>query len=174
MLFHKKAGSNTDTPWRQNMAAMISNILLCHILDRIKDTHTKPSTKLFKGVMTWAKVTSLVCRFLNDVPFRSSMHQNWPQDRKLTQSCWCLHWFLGLRADVWQMCLHVYTRLVVTQVWIEKPCNKNIEIGFQNADFHLCQRASVTGKALKALKFSPILRSNLSFTRCYKGVNEDH
>ena len=33
------------------------------------------------------------------------------------------------------MHLHVYTRFVVTQVWIEKPRNKNIEIGFQNAVF---------------------------------------
>jgi len=30
-------------------------------------------------------------------------------------SSWCLHWFLGLRADVWQMRLQVYTRLAVTQ-----------------------------------------------------------
>jgi len=35
------------------------------------------------------------------------------------------------------VCMYVYTRLVVTQVWIEKLCNKNIEIGFQNAVFHL-------------------------------------
>ena len=77
------------------------------------------------------------------IQIQTATHQNWPRDRKLTQSCWCLHWFLGLRADVWQMRLHVSSRLVVTQVWIEKPCNKNIEIGFQNAVFHLCQRALV-------------------------------
>ena len=112
--------------------------------------------------MTWAKVTSLICTFwslpwtngpttqfkwkliyspiqcaylkssINDITFRSSTHQNWPRDWRLTQSCWCLHWFLGFRAEAWQMHLHVYTRLVVTQVWMEKRCNKNIEIGFQS------------------------------------------
>jgi len=84
-----------------------------------------------------------ILRALADVLFRLSTHQNWPRDRKLPQSCWCLHWFLGLRPDVWQMRLQVYTRLVITQVWIEKPCNKNVEIGFQSAVFHLCQWALV-------------------------------
>jgi len=54
-----------------------------------------------------------------------------------------LHWFLDLRANVWQMRLHVYTRLVVTLVWIEKPCNEIIEVGFMSTVFHLCQRALV-------------------------------
>ena len=39
--------------------------------------------------------------------------------------------------------LQVHTRLVVTQVYIGKMSDKNIEIGFQSAIFHLCQRASV-------------------------------
>ena len=74
----------------------------------------------------------------------SDRHQNWPRDRKLTQSCWCLRWFLDLGADVWKILLHeVHTRLVVTQVYIEKMFNKNIEIGFQSAVFHLCERALV-------------------------------
>jgi len=124
-----------------------------------------------KGVMTWPRVSSLVCRFrslpwtngpntqfkwkLRYSPiqcaylepsmtyFSDRRHTRIGLDRKLTQSCWCLHWFLSLRANVWQMHLHMYIRLVVTQVWIEKPFNKNIEIGFQNAVFHLCQRALV-------------------------------
>jgi len=29
---------------------------------------------------------------LGDALFRPSTLQNWPRDRKLTQSCWCLHW----------------------------------------------------------------------------------
>jgi len=33
--------------------------------------------------------------------------------------------------------LQAHTRLVVTQVYIEKMFNKSIEIGFQNAVFHL-------------------------------------
>ena len=37
----------------------------------------------------------------------------------------------------------LHTRLVVTQVYIEKMFNTNIEIGFQSAVFHLCQRALV-------------------------------
>ena len=44
------------------------------------------------------------------------------------QSCWCLHWSLGLGADVWKMLLQVRTGPVVTQVWREKMFNKNIEI----------------------------------------------
>jgi len=59
--------------------------------------------------------------------------------KKLTQSYWCLHWFLGLCADVWEILLQVYNRPVVTQVYIEKTLNKNIEIGFQSAIFLLCQ-----------------------------------
>ena len=84
-----------------------------------------------------------ILRALDDVFFRSSTHQNWPRDRKLTQSCWCLRWFLGLSADVWKILLQAHTGLVVTQVSIEKMFNKNIEIGFQSAVFHLCQRALV-------------------------------
>jgi len=90
-----------------------------------------------------------ICRALNDVLFRSSTHQNWPRDRK-TQSCWCLHWFLGFRADVWPMRLHVYTRLVVTQVCIDKPCNKNIEIGFQNASLTPIRRWVVYDKETRS------------------------
>ena len=126
----------------------------------------------FKGVMSWPKVSSLVFRFGN-APwtigpntqlkwklrysliqcaylepsaltfFRPSRQPNWSRDRKLTQSCWCLHWLLGLRVDVWKMLLQAHTWPVVTQVWIEKMFDKNIEIGFQSAVFHLCQRASV-------------------------------
>jgi len=92
--------------------------------------------------MPWAKVSSLVCRFW------SLPGTNGPKTQskwKLTQSCWRLHWFLLLRADIWRMRLHVYTRLIliVTQARIEKPCTKTIEIGFQSAVFHLCQRALV-------------------------------
>ena len=72
-----------------------------------------------------------------------SAQQNWPRDRKLTQSCGCLHWFPGLRADVWKTLFQVYTRPVVTQVWMGKMFNKNVGIGFQSAVFHLCQRALV-------------------------------
>ena len=68
---------------------------------------------------------------LSDALFRPSTQRNWPWDRKLTLSCWCLRWFLGLRADVWKILLQVYTRPVVTQVWIEKMFNKNIKIGFR-------------------------------------------
>jgi len=119
-----------------------------------------------KGVMPWPKVATLVFRFLSppwtngpntqhkwklgigmrilralgDAFFRPLTQQNWARDRKITQSCWCLHRFLGLRADVWKM---VYTRHVVTQVYIEKMFNKNIEIRFQSAVFHLCQPALV-------------------------------
>jgi len=39
--------------------------------------------------------------------------------------------------------MQVDTRLVVTPVYIEKMFNKNIEIGFQGAGFHRCQRAFV-------------------------------
>jgi len=51
--------------------------------------------------------------------------------------------FFRLRADVWKILLQVHTRLVVTQVYIEKMFNKNTEMGFQSAVFHLCQRALV-------------------------------
>ena len=34
---------------------------------------------------------SNVHTFVGDVLFRPSMHENWPRERKLTQSCWCLH-----------------------------------------------------------------------------------
>jgi len=72
-----------------------------------------------------------ILRALDDALFRPSTQQSWPQDRKVTQSCWCLHWFLGLLTDVWKIFLQVRTRPVVTQVYIEKMFNKNIEIGFQ-------------------------------------------
>jgi len=70
-----------------------------------------------------------IVRAPGDALFSLLTHQNWPRDRK----------FLGLRADVWEILLQVHTRLVVTQVYIEKMFNKNIEIGFQSAVFHLCQ-----------------------------------
>jgi len=54
-------------------------------------------------------------RALGDALFRPSTQWNWPRD-----NCWCLHWFLGLRTDVWKILLQVHTRPVVTQVWIEK------------------------------------------------------
>ena len=138
---------------------------------RLKDWETMVACSVwcvFKGVMTWPKVSSLVFRFwrlqrtngpnpqaewklryspiqcaylraLGDALFRPLMQQNWPRDK----SCWCLHWFFGLRTDVWKILLHVYTRAIVTQVWIEKMFNKNKEIGFQSAVFHLFQRALV-------------------------------
>jgi len=59
--------------------------------------------------------------------FTQWKHQNWPRDRKFTQSCWCLHWSIGLRADVWKILLQVHTRLVVTQVYIEKMFNNSLE-----------------------------------------------
>jgi len=61
-----------------------------------------------------------ILRVLVDTLFRLSMQQNWPKDRKLPQSCWCSRWFLGLGADVWKIRLQVHTRLIVTQVRIEK------------------------------------------------------
>jgi len=76
---------------------------------------------------------------IGDALFRPSTHQYWPRDRKLTQSCRCLHWFLGLRANVGKILLQVHTRPVVTEAYIEKMSNKNIEIGFQSVVFHLCQ-----------------------------------
>jgi len=77
-----------------------------------------------------------ILRALGDALFRPSMHQNWPRDRKLTQTCWCLGWFLGLQDDVCKILLQVHTQLVVTQVYIAKMFNKNIEIVS-----HLCQWA---------------------------------
>jgi len=54
-------------------------------------------------------------RALNDALFRALTQQNWPQDRKLTQSCFRLHGILSLCADVWKILSQVYTRPVVTQ-----------------------------------------------------------
>ena len=84
-----------------------------------------------------------ILRVLGDALFKPSTQENWPRDGKLTQSWWCLHWFLSLRADVWKNLLQVHIGLVVRQVWIEKMFNKNIEIAFRNAVFCLCQRALV-------------------------------
>ena len=84
-----------------------------------------------------------VLKALGDAFFRLLMQQNWPQDRKLTETCWRLHWFLGLHADVWENLFQVHIRLVVMQVWIKKMYNKNIEIRFQSAACHLCQRVLV-------------------------------
>jgi len=58
------------------------------------------------------------------VLFRPSMQQNWPRDRKL---------ILGLHAAVWKILPQMRTRPVITQVYIEKMFNKNIEIGFRSA-----------------------------------------
>ena len=58
-------------------------------------------------------------------------------DRKLTRSCWCFHWFFGLRVDFWQILLQVHTRHVATQFYKETMSNKNVKIGFQSAVFHL-------------------------------------
>ena len=44
-----------------------------------------------------------ILRALGVALFRPSTHQNWLWERKLTQSCWCLRWFLGLRADIWKI-----------------------------------------------------------------------
>jgi len=124
-----------------------------------------------EGVRTWAKVTWLGCRFWSlpwtngpNTQFKWKLRYSPIQcaylepsvthfsdhrctrigpDRKLTQSCWRLRWFLGLRDVLWKILLQVHTRLAVTQVYVEKMFNKNIEIGFQSAVFHLCQRALV-------------------------------
>jgi len=80
-----------------------------------------------------------ILRALSEALFRPSTQQYWPRDRKLTQSCWCLHWFLGLHADVWENLLHMHTRPVVAQVWIKKMLNKNREIGFRAQFFTSCQ-----------------------------------
>jgi len=119
--------------------------------------------------MTWSKVTSLVCRFWSlpwtngpNTQFKWKLRYSPIQCANLEPSTTyysdCRRTRIGLKignqhravavcidfsADVWQMRLHVYTRLVVTQVWIEKQCNKNIAIGFQNAVFNLCQQALV-------------------------------
>ena len=75
-----------------------------------------------------------ILRALGDVLFRPSTHQNWSRDRKLTD---LLVFALISRLTHW------HARLAVTQVCIEKIFCKNIEIGFQSAIFHLCQRALV-------------------------------
>ena len=78
------------------------------------------------------------------------------------------------------------TGLLVTQVYIEKMVNRNIEIGFQSAVFHLCQRVLVillqnaggfylglgkTDKALlKKFSFLQYYVQSLSSPRCYKGA----
>jgi len=46
-------------------------------------------------------------------------------------------------SDVWRILLQVHTRLVVTFFWIEKLFDKNVEMGFQGAVFHLCQQVLV-------------------------------
>jgi len=124
-----------------------------------------------KGVMSWPNVSSLVFRFWSPpwtngpntqlkwklryspihcaylkssaTHFLDRRRNRIGLDRKLTQSCWCLHWFFGLRAVVSKILLQVHIRTVVTQVWIEKMHNKNIEVVFQSAVWHLCQRALV-------------------------------
>jgi len=110
-----------------------------------------------------------IFRALSDALFRPSTHQNWPRDRKLTQSCWCLHWFLGLCADVWIILVQVHTRIVVTQVYIEKMFNKNTGKGFQSAVFHLCQQAlvSLLGNDRGLYLGKTGISYNLSFLRSY-------
>ena len=100
-----------------------------------------------KGLMTWPKVSSHVFRFwslswtnglnaqfkwkLKCNPIRCAyLEPSATHFAKITQSCWCLHWFLGFGADVLKILLQVHTRPVVTQVCIEKMFNKNIETGF--------------------------------------------
>ena len=53
--------------------------------------------------------------------------------KKLTQLLVFTLISLLIRSDVWKILLQVHTRLEVTQVYIEKNFNKNIEIGFQSA-----------------------------------------
>jgi len=83
-----------------------------------------------------------ILRALGDALFRPPTQQNWPWGRKLAQGCWCLHWFLALRADVWKTLLQRYTRPVVTKVWIQ-TFNKHIEIRFRSVVFHLYRWALV-------------------------------
>ena len=68
--------------------------------------------------------------------FRPSMPQNWPRDRKLTELL-----VFALISRLTRCCLE--NPLAVEQVYIEKMFNRNIEIGFQSAIFHLCQGALV-------------------------------
>ena len=98
---------------------------------------------LSNGILIGPLPDQAQARAFGDALGRPSTQQNWPPDRKLTKSCWCLHGFLGFYANVWKIILQVHTRPAVTQVEIEKMSNKNKEIGFQSAVFHLCQRASV-------------------------------
>ena len=107
-----------------------------------RNPHAWFLTTARQGIEPWYD-TNYIIRACGDALLRPLTWQNWSRNRKWTQSCWCLHWFSGSRADVWKMLLQVYTWPVVTQVWIEKMFNKNIEIGFQSAVLHLCQRVLV-------------------------------
>ena len=100
----------------------VSSTFIVQPMSRLCFLYMSPhcAVNTFKRVMTWAKVTSLVCRFwslpwtngpntqfkwklryssiqcrylkpLDDVLFRPLTHQNWPRDKKSTQTCWCLH-----------------------------------------------------------------------------------
>ena len=84
-----------------------------------------------------------ILRALGGALFRPSMQQTWPRNRKLTQSYWCFRGFRSLHVDVRKIFLQVHTRPAVTQVFIEKLFNKNIEIGFQSAVFRLSASVSV-------------------------------
>ena len=55
---------------------------------------------------SWKTATAYL-RALCDALFRALIQQNWPWDRKFTRSCWCLHWFLGLRSNVLKILLQV-------------------------------------------------------------------
>ena len=72
-----------------------------------------------------------ILRALCDALFIPPTQQNWVRDRKIFAL------ISGLRADAWKILLQVHTRSVAMQFYTEKMFNKNIEIGFQSAVFHL-------------------------------------
>ena len=113
-----------------------------------------PVKATFKGLKAWPKVSHLFSdsevyhEQMDPIPSSngsldkalSNMHTLSPRQRtfqtidatefasKLTQSWWCLHWFLGLRADVWKTLLQMHTKLVITEVWTEK----NVQQKYKN------------------------------------------
>ena len=64
------------------------------------------------------------------------MQHNWLQDRKLTQTCWCLHWSRGLRIDVLKTPAGAYETCSYTSL-----NRKSVQQNYINSVCHLCQCA---------------------------------
>jgi len=86
--------SPIDYTWESQPAEFIKGVVSLVFRFWSLPWTNRPNTQP-KSKLRYSPIQCSLLRALGNALFRPSTQQNHPRDRKLTQSCWCLHWFLG-------------------------------------------------------------------------------